>query len=390
MSGARRHKYALPKPVRSLLSALVAFAVIVLMHTFLSPAPDSEDDVAPASVVLSADVPAENLSVVMKQQVESLPLLPLPARALSPETQDLLDIGGIEWTRRQLLEIATQAVSNSEDQALAGVLAELGELSLIEADIDTAEVYLAEALDLFVQQENEVAEAGVYMQMGRLHLLARQRARVASNAYDTLLVSRWKISHGQFYAAEADLLRVADNNLQLQRVGAAASTFETLYRGYHSVGERYRAQAAGIEAIKLYASSGRVFDARALQKKMIEHGIDSAVFTALAPELERLKQEFEDSVQALGTARDQELLYNQLQARGDVVNAWRFRQQAHASLAKASKRAQYRSQPDVLAELYRSNRSIENAELSLVKAAELYDEYGFDTSNLKRLKREIY
>lgn len=373
-----------------MLSVGVAFLFVALLHVVFSPETDLEEPLVHSSTATAIRDNTDNTQPVVIQPVETLPLLPLPAMALSSETQALLDRGGIEWTRQQLLDIATTAVGNGDDYQVARLLAELGELSLIEADIDTAEMYLAEALDLFVQQENEVAEAGVYMQMGRLHLLTRQRARVASNAYDTLLVSRWKISQGQFYSAETDLLRVADNNLRLQRFGAAASTFETLYRGYLGVGDIYQAQAAGVEAIRLYASSGRMFDVQALQQKMIAQGIDRSVFTALAPELERLRQEFENSVKALGTARDQEQLYNQLQARGDVVNAWRFRQQAHASLAKASKRAQYLSQPDVLAELYRSNRSMQSAQHSLRKASDLYDEYGFDTTDLKHLEREIY
>lgn len=388
--GNTEHQYALSRTTRSVFSAGLAIVAIALLHFTFTPSADRSSVSPEARSDSSIDPAPGNVEVHGRQEIETLPRLPLPAMALSADTQTLVDSGGIEWTRQLLLERATEAVIGEDDNLLAGILAELGELSLIEADIDTAEMYLSEALDLFVQLENEVAEAGVYMQMGRLHLHARQRARVASSAYDTLLVSRWRISHGQFYQAEADLLRVADNNLRLQRYGAAASTYQTLYRGYLEVGDTYQAQVSGIEAIKLYASSGRMFDAQALQQKMINQGIDQKVFEALAPELARLKQDFENSVRALGAARDQEQLYNQLQARGDVVNAWRFRQQSHATLAKASKRAQYRSQPDVLAELYRSNKSMKDAHQSLSKASELFYEYGFDTSDLQNLQREIY
>lgn len=390
MARLQPHRHLFSKPVRSLASVAVAAAVIGALHFLFQSSADSESPESEHSLNSQALATVDAPEPPIMQQVETLPRLPLPAMALSADTQSLLDRGGIEWTREMLLNQAVDAVAAEDDHTLAILLAELGELSLIEADIDTAEMYLAEALDLFGQQENEVAEAGVYMQLGRLHLLTRQRARVASNAYDTLLVSRWKISHGQFYSAEQDLLQVAQNNLQLQRYGAAASTYATLYRGYHEAGDTFQAQQSGIEAIKLYASSGRMFDAKALQEKMIDQGVSPSVFEALAPELEALVKDFDNSVKALGSARDQEQLYNQLQARGDVVNAWRFRQQAHASMAKASKRAQYRSQPDVLAELYRSNRSMKDAHRSLSKANELFYEYGFDTTTLQSLQRQIY
>ena len=156
------------------------------------------------------------------------------------------------------------------------------------------------------------------------------------------------------------------------------------------VGDRYQAQLAGVEAIRLHASAGRMFDVEALQQRMRHEGISESVFEELAPELTALTAEFTDSVKAIGVARDQALLYNQLQARGDVVNAWRFREQANASLAKASQRAQYRSQPDVLAELYRSNSRMDNARDSLLKAQQLYQQYDIDTSNLQDLQTQIY
>jgi hypothetical protein len=389
------HRHLFSKPVRSLTSVAVAVAAIVVLQMVLRSAPDlptekSTDDIRHDRAVVFGGRMADKSATTAVMQVEALPRLPLPAVALSADTQALVDRNGIEWARQLLLQQAMEAAARSDDNSMAGLLAELGELSLIEADIDTAEMYLEESLDLFRQQQNELAQAGVYMQLGRLHLLTRQRARVASNAYDQLLISRWKISNGLFYDAEADLLLVADNNLKLQRYGAAASTYETLYRGYLQEGDLYQAQTSGIEAIKLYASSGRMFDAQRLQKKMITEGIDETVFRTLAPELERLREEFNHSVKALGVARDQAQLYNQLQARGDVVNAWRFRQQAHQALNRASKRAQYRSQPDVLAELYRSNRSKTNARQSLSKAKALFYEYGFETDVLQRLQDKVY
>jgi len=97
-------------------------------------------------------------------------------------------------------------------------------------------------------------------------------------------------------------------------------------------------------------------------------------------------------VQAIGAARDYAQLYNQLLARGDALQAWRFRQQAEQSLANVSKRAQYRRQPDVLVQLYRSNRNMDSALTSLQKANAVYSRYG-STEGVQRsqqLRAQIY
>ncbi len=389
-----RNSYRFSQLVRSLAAALCAIALISAFH-FWSTAFFQHESVdatlASASVTQQTKSPftvvAGDRSAARKAME---PVLSMPVVALSADVQALIELNKFQRARALLLNQASDAVAAGDDKSLAATLSELGEVSLLEEDIDTAEVYLAEALEVFEQLDDEVAQASVYMQFGRLHLLSRQRARLASGAYDSLLIARWKIAHGQFYSAEADLYRVAESNLGLKRFGAAASAYETLYRGYMKVGDHYQAQVAGVEAIKLHTSAGRMFDAEAMQQRMRNQGISESVFDALAPELDALTSEFENSVKAIGVARDQALLYNQLQARGDVVNAWRFREQANASLAKASKRAQYRSQPDVLAELYRSNASMNSARDSLLKAQRLYQQYDIDTSNLQELQTQIY
>lgn len=311
---------------------------------------------------------------------------------LPPAVVLLMEQGRFEEAKAYLLAAASDAVNAGNDAGLAENLSHLGELALAQSDIDTAEVYLTEALDVYQQTGDEIAEAGVYVQMGRLHLVARQRARQASDAYDTLLIARWKISHGQFYSAEQDLIQVAERNLALRRFGAAASAYETLLRGYTTEQDLYQAQLAGLEAIRLHAASGQVFKARALVTQMQKVGIDESVFPEMESEIEKLNEEFQRSILAIGAARDYALLYNQLQARGDVVNAWRFRQQAGESLAKASTRAQYRRQPDVLVELYRSNRSMDRAQDSLERANHLFRRHGLDgqLSRSRQLQAEIF
>ena len=394
MSHSSRQVYRLPRLVRSLAAAAFAVAVIGAFHVWSTTFFSKHQVVQPAESGAEATATESPFSVVAAEKVAAreaqASILAMPTVTLPEEISDLVELGEFQRARSLLLEQAIDAVIAEHDTTLAQTLAVLGEVSILEQDIDTAEVYLNEALEVFQQLADEVGEAGVYMQFGRLHVLSRQRARRASRAYDSLLIARWKISKGRFYSAEPDLYRIAESNLKLKRFGAAASAYETLFRGYMEVGDQYQAQQAGIEAIKLHASAGRMFDADALQQRMLVHGIDTSVFEALAPELEALTTEFENSVKAIGTARDQALLYHQLQARGDVVSAWRFRQQASASLAKVTERAQYRSQPDVLAELYRSNTSMEDAQNSLQKAQELYQQYGIDTTSLHDLQMQIY
>lgn len=387
--------YRLPRMVRSIIAASCTIGMIGVFHvwstSFFNRAESPQSETTVAAPTNSTDSP---FAVVTAEKAATRnarsSVLNMPTLTLPDDVAALVELGDFQRARELLLARATEAVAEEDDATLAITLAELGEVSILEADIDTAEVYLTEALEVFQQLDDEVAQASVYMQFGRLHLLSRQRARLASSAYDSLLIARWKISKGQFYSAESDLYRVAESNLSLKRFGAAASAYETLFRGYVEVGNQYQAEQAGIEAIKLHASAGRMFDVEALQQRMLAQGVSESVIEALAPEIKILTNEFENSVKAIGTARDQALLYNQLQVRGDIVNAWRFRQQASASLAKATERAQYRSQPDVLAELYRSNSSMDNARDSLHKARELYRQYGIDTTNLQDLQTQIY
>ncbi len=227
------------------------------------------------------------------------------SRIFPANVWSLIVSGRFDDAKAELLKSAVAFVAAEDDIALATTLSQLGELALRQTRVDSAEVYLAEALDLFQQNGDEINAAGVYMQMGRLHLVARQRARQASDAYDSLLLARWKISHGQFYEAETELRAVVDRNLALNRFGAAASAYETLFKGYKKEQDLYQAQLAGLEAIRLHASSGRLFEARDLMLHMRDTGIDESVFPAIEREIDKLNQEFQRSVREIGLARDQ-------------------------------------------------------------------------------------
>lgn len=384
------------KALRSLVAGAISVCVIGAIHYARLPGNDSAETKSKdtAASAASADKEPAPSPFNLLQPSDDLIATINSSQAIrfSASVASLIEAGNFTAAKKNLLELASRAVEAGDQAALAHVLAKLGELALVQTDIDAAELYLAEALDVYQLLGDEVSTAGVFMQFGRLHLLSRERARQASDAYDQLLIARWKISHNQFDKAERDLKQIASTNLELNRFGAAASAYETLFSGYSKTQQYDQAQKAGLEAARLHAASGRVFQAEAMLNKMRQQGVSDTVFDGFELEIERLTQEFEDSVNAIAVARDQEQLYNQLLARGDAVQAWRFREKAGQSLARASSRAQYRRQPDVLVELYRSNNSMSNARASLQRAHEVYLRYGLESEarQSENLQARIY
>ena len=311
---------------------------------------------------------------------------------LSADIQAFSVIGEYQLAKNTLLDRVVESVAAGDNNSLAGNLGELGELALLQGDLGMAEVYFSEALELFEELGDELQVAGIHIQVGRLHLYNRQRARAASDGYDKLLVSRWQISQGQFSEAEGQLKEVVESSLGLNRFGAAASALKTLYNGYSKDQNIIEAQNVGIEAINIYAASGNLAAARNMLSKLEDNGLSRVDVEQVTAQLQQHYQEYEASVLAIGAARDYAQLYNHLSSRGDALQAWRFRRKAEQSLADASKRAQYRRQADVLVELYRSNKSMDRALVSLQKASDLYNRHG-QTEGINRtrqLRQQIY
>lgn len=339
------------------------------------------------SAVPSASIPS-NSSIV--QQIDEVISATRPA--LSPEIESFSAAGDFALAKDELLNRAIQAAAALDNAGLALNLGELGELALQQGELGMAEVYLSEALELYEELGDEVSVAGIHVQVGRLHLYTRQRARQTSDAYDQLLISRWMISKGQFYKAEDQLKQIVQTNLELHRYGAAASAYETLYSGYTSSSNVPEAQEAGKEAIKLHATSGNVNAANRLLDKMNDAGLSRVEAEEISQQINSYYREYEASVQAIGEARDYAQLYNQLSSRGDALQAWRFRQKAEQSLSAVSSRARYRRQPDVLVELYKSNVSMTDAIKSLQRADALYTRYGIEegVELSRQLRDQIY
>jgi hypothetical protein len=385
---SRRH-IALGK---SVLAGAAALAFIAAIHYYGQSANDPE----PTATADSTQNVVESMAAQSLAARQALELAPVPDVGgnleLPSNIAAWLADGDTARARGELLQQALAAVEAEDQAELARVLALLGIVSLSESDTDEAEVYLAEALAFFYELDDDIGAANVYMQLGRLHLIERQRARRASDAYDSLLIARWKISQGQFYQAEPDLLEVVQSSMALKRYGAAASAWRTLYRGYDTVLDSYNRDNAGREAVRLHAASGQLHEAQTMLATMRSNNSDESMLAEIETEIDELYAEFENSVLKIGAARDYDLLYNQLQAQGDVVSAWRFRLQADASLAKVGSRALYRRQPDALVELYKSNSSMDRAAESLKRAKAVFSRYGMqemvDQSNV--LRERIY
>ena len=218
--------------------------------------------------------------------------------------------------------------------------------------------------------------ANVSMQIARSHIIERRRARRAALAYDNSLVARWKIAYGRFSEAEQPLRNAIAENLKLNRNGAAATDYESLYQGYLDNGDIASATDAALEAARLHADSGRKDIAERLVNQLSELSLTSGQLDAIRTELNLLQDNYQRSVTELGRARDYRQLYSHFIAEQDPVRAWRFRLKANASEQKASKRARYRRQSGVLVLLYNSNDNMRQAKESLQRARQ-----GFLASN---------
>ena len=296
--------------------------------------------------------------------------------SFDPDVTALLIAKQFDRVREILLNRAMTGVRLGDEAATASTMTQLGMAALEEGDYDTAEVYLQEALAIFELLGDQAGIADTSLHMGRMHLLERRQARRAAYAYDAGLIARWYVARGEFDLAEPILKRAVDDNLALNRHGAAAADYEMLYQGYLQSGTLTEAREAAIEAALLNAASGRPDEARLLLDDIEASGISYETREQLRYEINAQHADYEYSVGQMGRARDYNQLYHHYIAEGDPVRAWQFRLQANASLNQASKRARYRRQAGVLVLLYNSNSNMKNAEMSLTRAHTTYETIG--------------
>jgi len=313
-------------------------------------------------------------------------------REIGPELARMLEQKEYDQLRERLLNMAAQAVTAGNKRELAGVMSLLGQLSIEERDLDSAEVYLLEALDVYQVLEEPVGAAQVYMQLGRAHLKSREIARTAGSSYDKLLVARWQLSQGRYAAAEHELRQVIDESITVDRYGTAASAYYSLARLYTENGNTFEAERSAMEAARLYASSGQLHQAGDAVEVLRKAGVEEWRIFEIQQVVQSSFEEFQASVHQIERARDYRQLYNHYRSRGDHDRAWKLRLLANKSLKNVSKRAMYHRQPDALALLYVSNDDKSRATDYFQIAKRTFDTEGLEvlSTQVAKLEEQIY
>jgi hypothetical protein len=297
---------------------------------------------------------------------------------LEQEIRELLLGGDFKQSTTMLLEVAALAIQQGDKNKLGKIMLLLGEVATNEQELDMAEVYLQEALDIALQSGDNMAAALAYQQFGRLHIRSRELARDAGTAYDNLWIARNQMYLGRYVEAEANLRQVIDTNLQIRRYGAAAGAYETLSKFHKNFNDDYLAQNAAMEAARLYASSGQIYRARGILGSLKNDGLDGMQMESMQAEISQLLERHKNDVRQTAIARDYEMLYRHYKAKGDDERAWKLRILASKSLAKTSERSMYARQADVLAILYDSNFTMNKAKTYLDQASNLFADQGED------------
>lgn len=350
-----------------------------------------EDDLPPALAALTAPADAHRPALKpLSRGIDDATAREI--RRLSDATAALIMQGETRLAGARLISLAADAASAGDKARLAHILLLLGDIATEDLELDSAEVFLLEALDLYDAVDDAVGMARVQMQLGRMHLKARQIARTAAQAYDRLLVARWELDHQQYTAAEQHLREVIDSNLSVNRYGAAASAYASLMSLYRETNDGYRAEAAAVEAARLYAASGQHRRARAVLASLEAARIEPGRLLEIESEIEQNIRQFDDGVAQIERARDYQRLYHHYRARGDDERAWALRVRWSESLARAPKRAMYHRQPDVLAVLYNSNESMSRARAYLQRAHDVFTARGHDelSSEIMDLTAQIF
>ena len=297
---------------------------------------------------------------------------------LEEEIRGLLLNGDFKKSTTMLLEIAALAIEQGDKSKLGKIMLLLGEVATNAQELDMAEVYLQEALDIALQSGNNMAAARSYQQFGRLHIRSRELARDAATAYDNLWIARNQMYEGRYREAEVNLRQVIDTNLEIRRYGAAASALETLSTFHKHFHDDYLAQEAAMESARLYASSGQIYRSRRILESLNSDGMDNLQVESMQAEINALFEQHNNDVRQTAIARDYQMLYRHYKAKGDYERAWKLRILASKSLARTSGRSMYARQADVLAILYNSNFTMDKAKNYLDQASNLFADQGED------------
>lgn len=296
---------------------------------------------------------------------------------IDPEPLNALMLDGdFRGARAELMAQAARAAIDGDQQSLGDHLLMLGQVAIAEEDLDDAEVFLNEALDIARAQGDQDAIAHANLHLGRKHLRTRELARSAGEAYDLLLVARNEMDRGLFASAAQKLVEVIDGNLAIRRYGAAASAYRSLGTLYRKRHDYYPAELALVESARLYARSGDWRRAHSLLRELESIAVDQGRIILLRTELAQLFSRFQSDVVQIEQARDYQRLAHHYSASGDLERAWTLRLRASESLARTAKRVLYQRQADVLAVLYDSNHAMDAARAHFDQASRHFASQG--------------
>lgn len=367
----------------TILTGIAIVLLAFLSKVYLFDNSNGDSEVKPAMNEVSDSFDPQPFNIYNKERQKYIEIEDTLSRhtaesitVIDKELKHYLDSKEFGVLRQRLLELAAEAVNSGNKPKLAELLSLLGQVSMEEQDLDSAEVYLTEALDIFKELGDEVGIGTTHLQLGRVYLKSRQIARSAGEAYDLLQVARWQLQHGQYNQAEINLRKVISENLSINRFGAAASAYSSLLNIYNQVGDHYQAEVTAMRAAELYAASGLHQQAIGIVNSLKNSGVESWRIEEVVEVIDINYQNFQENIQQIARARDFQQLHYHYRSVGDNKRAWKFRLLAGESLAHISRRAMFRRQPDVLAILYNSNQAMEQAEDYFSLAGKTFQSHG--------------
>jgi len=361
------------------VNAIFAVALSYYLFSGNSPEPVSAPiEIAPDAYLYSGDLndPSQSILNYSSDVSEELTQINFVSQEVEQDIRRLLSDGELKKSTTILLEIAAIAIQQGDKKKLGNIMLLLGKAAINEQELDSAEVYLQEALDIALEFKDNIAAANTYQQLGRLHIRSRELARNAAEAYEKLWIARNQMYMGQYREAKVNLDQVIESNLSIRRYGAAASAYETLSEFHQRFHDIYMAQDAAMEAARLYASSGQITRSQGILESLKNEGLDNLQVASIQGEIDQLFAQHLNDVSQNARASDYQMLYRHYNARGDYERAWKLRILASKSLAKTSGRSMFHRQADVLAILYDSNFTMNKARTYLDQASNLFSVEG--------------
>ncbi len=368
------------------VNAIFAVALSYYLFSGNSPEPDSAPiEIAPDAYLYNVDLndPSQSILNYSSNVSAELTQINFESQAVEQDIRRMLSDGELKESTTILLEIAAIAIQQGDKKKLGNIMLLLGKAAINEQELDSADVYLQEALAISLDLKDNIAAANTYQQLGRLHIRSRELARNAAEAYEKLWIARNHMFMGRYREAKVNLDQVIESNLSIRRYGAAASAYETLSEFHQRFHDNYMAQDAAMEAARLYASSGQITRSQGILESLKNEGMDILQAESMQVEIDELFTQHLNDVSQTARARDYQMLYRHYNARGDYERAWKLRILASKSLAKTSGRSMFHRQPDVLAILYDSNFTMNKAKTYLDQASNLFSvegEYELSTS----------